>query len=901
MPREPYKKLLDIPLHAPDTSVPLMAKQIPENILWLPDARGFKKRPGSMAMAYEPNILEGEAAYMCQLLSVQTPAAKLAMYEDLDASWGGVTLNDKLKLSDSTIVGYRWGNGTSSNYGLFELNEYRAFVVPDAETAAGGAQRLTRSRLSRSDSAYYFGTDELATEVTDAMTVGELSLLALPSATLETSQAARLALTLSAEPLQSRRRMTDDKVFSLRAGEMASGGVSYAPLNGMNLGRIDAAANSSGAFIGGSGGPIFHYDGWRAYVAGCYDMRAFFGYGFDFDTSGAGVLSGVYKYTLSHKQQLPSGELVEGELMAKQVVPSVTTKQIQLDWGSEGSPPLLALTEVNRPYRMRAYTTNTTGNVITVTINEAHDLRVGDHVVLMKGGSFFNYVTSMTQGRTRVVAVNGQQVTFNGSNNIPWAGTTYITVGGYFQLYRTKAGGTLFYERAVYALPEIFTGGFTLTDNTADSALGNEYVETAFSREPTPSVVHSLCTHQGRLVALTTSANPYYVRYTDPVVVTNDEGTNQPVTEVSSPTVIWSPASSMHYFPAGNSFQLDTLAGDNAPRAVVSMNDVLYIFLSNAIYYVQGTLGEVGGYTVSLLSNQVGCRDPRSVLVVDDSIFFVSDRGLMQLSGTSLSDKAGIPIRRFLQEPDVITATYFWRNKNLLLLSANHMVQPETQSSSNTFKAQVSRSNAKKPYGWAATAGRPRTFVLDMTTGLWAVWNIDCYNGAVEQGDDLVIASPTITSASELHVPQPFLRLSDVCNWTDNGRQFTARYYSEWFDNGVPLLDKQFNRLVLYSNDNSEAGGQNFALSVHTERDWMAGSRLQDFGMTDFQTPGYGGAPYGSQPYGDPSRPYKVIPLSNQKVKSLRVVLENNEANGNFCINAMALETTDTYDQAKDS
>lgn len=125
------------------------------------------------------------------------------------------------------------------------------------------------------------------------------------------------------------------------------------------------------------------------------------------------------------------------------------------------------------------------------------------------------------------------------------------------------------------------------------------------------------------------------------------------------------------------------------------------------------------------------------------------------------------------------------------------------------------------------------------------------------------------------------------------------RYYSEWLDNGMPMVDKSYTRLSVFATDEVDTGGQSYALHVTTQRDWTS-DELDDMDVEDFAVSGYAGNGYASAPYADPSRPYKTIPLSTEKVKSLRIVLENSEPNGDICVTGMTLETSDSYENSKD-
>ncbi len=920
MPRDPYKKLLDSPLKPPDTSIPLASKSIPENILWLQDGRGFVKRPGSTPFASAPVPSVDNVPYMGQLLSILTPQGLL-----IDDN----PTNERNK-ETQTLIGYRygqvvfgdWSSSTPdyTNYGLFELKNYKAFVLSNAETAVGGTQSFTRSFLGRTDSQYYYGNGNARTAISDVDQVGSLTPLVAPSATFYNTklQGQQPALRLSAEPINTNKKFTADKRFDVAIGEMTPGGSGYAPLKNFSLGKIDAAQTESGSFIGGAGGPVFYYDGFRSYVMGAYDLNGLYystnnGGGTPFfeyqqvvpfaQAGAAGVLTGAYGYFITHCVKLRSGEIVEGNGIATPSV-SVSAQQIQFGYPSTylGLSGLLG-SSVKEAYNMKTYSTSTSsGSTTTLVINESHDIKAGDVLLLMKNGSKVdtaNLTDGLSAGEVRVTAVSGQTITL--SEAVSVSGTTYITYNSYFQVYRTVAGGSIYKQRAVFSYTELAAtnvGAVLFNDNAADNTLGADYIATPYTRAASPSVTHAVTSHQGRLVALSTAFNPYATRYGGPSFSTDTyEGSNVPFVDTAPVTLYWSPSSSMHYLPPENSL---TVPGSGTPMALVSIDDVLYIFMSDAIYYVQGTLGNVGEFTLHLLTREIGCRDARSVARVNNVIYFMSQDGLTALSGTSIDTSIGKPVRKLLQEPDRTTATYVWTSKNLLLVSANRSIDVQRQTTEQRYQTATNSAGLAPPYRYLATFTDPCTLVMDMTTGNWARWSIDCYNGAVEFKGDLIIA-PSNDTAQIYTSASLFKRLSDANNWTDSGEAFTARYFTEWFDNGAPMLDKQYNRLSIFATDSNSSGNSGFPLSVKTEVDWIPGRVLDSFDEEDLNTDGYASTPYASAPYGDLRRSYKTLPLTDENVKSLRVVIEDSSPNNDICITAMAVEVTDTFDNATDT
>jgi hypothetical protein len=627
--------------------------------------------------------------------------------------------------------------------------------------------------------------------------------------------------------------------------------------------------------------------------------------GLSLGTPVAGSLTGTFKYFITHVYKTTTGEIVEG-VPSSQVSATVSSKNIPVAISDGHGSVNTGI--VGYTYKMRSFACTTTEETlfgsVKIVITGFNDIKTGDRL------AFFTSSNRVGHAVVANVASDGQTVHAIkdiDSLSVDFSSCIFVSVDGWFRIYRTENGGSTFFLNREVCAAQLKTigDGSIFTDSLADATLitHDTYEAPAFTPTPTSASTHALALHQERLVALTAASNSWYYRLNGPPGVVGNSGTvnpqAEPVIEPSMLQVQFSPASSRHYFPPENSFFLPSTCGRNKPMALVSVNDVLYIFTSDSISYVQGSLGVEGGFSVQLLTDQLGCRDARSVVRIGTSVYFVSQLGLTRLQGTSLSYDEGSPIRTELLKPDTTTACYFWREKNLLLVSANQTVKYQNDEGSDTFRPEIGRTGAARPAEYLLPISKPRTFVYSFVAQKWSVWNIDCFNGAIETEEgDLVIAPALPTT---INAATTLIRLSDKCNFTDSGTAFTARYYSPWFDDGQPGVDKTYNRLDIFSTNTDGSGGQGFSLTVKTEKDWIAGATLQEAQISDFEVNGsYGNDGYAELPYGNPERPYKVLPLNNQKAKSLRVILENNEPNGDFCINALAIESANSYMNMKD-
>jgi len=80
---------------------------------------------------------------------------------------------------------------------------------------------------------------------------------------------------------------------------------------------------------------------------------------------------------------------------------------------------------------------------------------------------------------------------------------------------------------------------------------------------------------------------------------------------------------------------------------------------------VQGNLSDdASTYVVNQLTDQYGCRDPKSILKVGDSVWFVSSRGLAKVTGASVSFEEGKAVQSLITRTGFVTAAHFWQSKN---------------------------------------------------------------------------------------------------------------------------------------------------------------------------------------------------------------------------------------------
>lgn len=879
-PPLPYSKQLETPLPQPDISSAVNQVQLPENIRWQSGDRGFTKRYGSLPLLQMP-IVKGDVSFASgpiMLASVRTPAWLLNKGTDgtryLSSSMTLMFMYNQLyDAVDST--------GTPASVGLYEITKTSVGTLPTTSPFFG---RISRAEYSRTDPNYYI------TCLSGTTTLGDVTVPAswktfteVGSATGTGLSGTQAALTASLDPVDTNADVRDVSPFRTYSAYNVArpGGAALCAKFGTaagNNGNMSALSTSTGVFIGGGGGSVFYYDGFDTWLAGAPNLSV--DSAVSTGVAGAGVLTGNYRYFVTYRVRLESGEFVESEPCPTSATAIYAAQSGTISF-THGSASVGG-------YNYKTYATSTTGTVSTIVATTSVELNVGQTITF--------FLSGIRATRT-VTSISGSSIGLSASINL--SGTTYFSTGAGYTLYRTVAGGSVFYRLAEFA-PNSGTGLglITYTDNTSDAALTVEYTETATTRLPPPIMYsHAIAQHQNRLCVLSTSNVP-----TSPYV---EPSTSQ---SSSAPTLWISSAVSQLYFDARNTVTF-TYTGRDRPTGLISVNDLLYVFFNSKIYYIQGALSDATTFSVQLLDAKVGCTDPKSIVQVKDSIIFMSQHGLTELRGTTLNYDVGEEVKTILYDSAVKDVRcFFWTNENTLLVSANKQFVRKTTFGEPNFSPSFDDaifSNTASPVQFFITT-TPRTLAYSFEAKKWAVWDIDIYSGVTENADGELITIDRGTAVlMSFSDGSPYTlnirRLNPLCNWTDTGVPFTARWYSEWFDGGVPAVDKSFNRAQVFST-NTESIGQGFKLTVSTERDWQPGLTVDKFtDITDFKVDtGYAEQPYDSQPYGDPELSQKVFALSNQRCKSMRLVVENSEPNRNICISGAAIEVQPKYANMKD-
>ncbi len=847
------KRTPESPLVPPREDFGVNYKQVPLNLSWLPGSTGFRKRPGTRRIAGD-----GSDIYTA-IARVKLPANSVSYDSE-----------DKYPDTHKTLL---WNSTTST---ITELQKTLT-IKAAADDAFGRALEADDT-----DFFYYPANGVPVTAGTpgadDELTVAELMAAVPGSQTVYTGfnqdqlPASYLRLSQGAYDSYS----TFDAFVTTDLPRIVSGAIEIQ--HNPSISSCTAVTLGGTVFISGMAvGNVLHYDGFRVRQA-FVDMSE---YTPGITAQSAGALTGVYQWFATTRRYLPNGEIVESEPTAT-VTLTLSAENASFD-GITNIDYSHQADFTGDGYLTSASTGAQAFLILTDTVVEATRLHVGERLVIVRGDTGAHHVVSVT-------AISGQTVYLDRVVDLGASGVT-IGIGWAVVYYRTEAGGSLFYEVQTTVSD---TGATALYDSVADVNLGDPYSTTDFTRTPIPiDGVFAIAEHQGRLCALAVLGSLRRIDGTDSTGIEN-----LPV------SLRFSSASSAYYFPLENATALPL---GKVPVGLQSLNDVLYVFFDNCIYTVTGKLGlDDNGfptYTLSLLTSEIGCVAPRSFVTVGDELWFLSQLGLTSLSGNTFSTEAFQPVNNIIKQltdPRVTTATLL---QPLACIAFSIPVARIRFSGGNFVHPLYQRSLG---YGVSTDSNHlsisdfteAKTLIYDLNAKKWALWDIDLSFGAALSPDDdmLFIPKTEDTPGSYVHVLDP------LGNWCDNGEAFTLSYYTPWQDEGDPGVDKSYPRLAVFSTD-AISSGQYFDIAVTTERNWVRGVPMDQQTDEDGTLSGfaYGEGLYGDGPYGGPGQGVKVFQLSNQRVKSIRAILENSQPNRDFAINGTEFSAAAKYTSMLDA
>lgn len=512
--------------------------------------------------------------------------------------------------------------------------------------------------------------------------------------------------------------------------------------------------------------------------------------------------------------------------------------------------------------------------VITKSDGTPHDLLPGDCI--------YSWNPTTATGVWRYIThVSPTSITLDASTTT--VATQTWTLDS-IKIYRTEYGpGPTYY--LVNEIPTYLLSNYFDTVNDATLITRAPYEEPTFFPREAPTITSAVCTHQNRLIVAHDGAEtPFLQNGGSPRCL--DIAFTEPLSD---------------QFAVDTGFALEDSRAREI-RAMLSINDTLYIFTDRSVWYVQGSLASADSFQVHLMTEAFGAANNTSVQVVDGSIWCLTSAG--QLAVISGGGFEIIPEISRLSEPsrwntaEIVSARSLRRAQLVYDPSSRKLiahipwVTTERYVSATDFLGntavltEVGAPTTTSLNGSFQTLNPSTSSIEDPSKGLMYVIDFDNVienRPLVYKWDGLGAAGGLLSTSKGVFgiTREPGVNCAKSRVWTlddtiahDHGTAFEMSFVSTWLDLEDVQHSKRPIKLELLSGTEET---QNFSLSVKTELDWLNSVYVDQF-TADFKSgQGYDELPYDTQEYGDPNEALKVFGLSGQRTKAIRLTLSNSD------------------------
>ncbi len=637
------------------------------------------------------------------------------------------------------------------------------------------------------------------------------------------------------------------------------------------------------AYIAGMGLPLFCFDGFRTYVAGCPRLVD----GGSVLSSGGGGLTGTYGYKILKRVYNPDGSYTDGPTSAMgSASPAAQAVQItlpSLGWNELVNDNLFGSFNVAGASRTtvtahKCTTWTVTGNTDDeITLADASaELRPGERIVINPQSSSSGLGKTLRVGNApNAFASTTYTIPFLEGDLVGYT-PSVTSAGDAWVILRTVNGGSVYYERAILA-----NGTTMFSDNMSDATLtstSSPYLETAYDRAPPPVCTTAVVAHQTRIVV---AARPS-VHDTRTVDASLASASAQAFTDI-----VWSEPNTEH-FPAENGISMEGLC--NNVTGLASVGDVLYILADNGIWAVSGKLQDAETFTLHQLIGAYGCASPGSVLVDQGQAWYLTTKGTVaRLQNGAVEEFTGL-----LDDSDpghVLDETTACATEDRIYFFVPYGTRVASGFTEYAaFNTQNAVPTQKLVEAVQLNEDESVCLVFDKRLGVFYR-----YKGIAANGGACVVNGEVILATRYDDGETIVRRFNQACPF-DDGREIKMQIQAPFEAAEVPHVHKTFSRLTVFDGDNTSE----MSLNVKVERDWDEGRYIQQFPMDFRVDEGYGNQPYATDPYGDGVIPDKTVSLNNHKAKSLRVTIEHEDMTQNPVINGWALEYSDTTNEGRE-
>jgi hypothetical protein len=602
---------------------------------------------------------------------------------------------------------------------------------------------------------------------------------------------------------------------------------------------LSTAFISDCTYFTGTNAYLTKYDGNRVYKAGMDKPTVG---PTNPSTAGSGTLTGDYKWKYTIEYYDAKGNVIESDSSPEL---SVT--------GLSAQDPDITIPFVldDSGYNTDQATVSSGATSTTQTVTSGHTIKQGDVVAIKNSvtGTIERHIVNATTSTTLTLTVPPY------STLTPATNTNDIISSIVIRVWRTQAGGSLFYL-VHEEVNDGTTASFTFTDDNADSALGAEYIPPVKPRGDTPFGWKYISTWRGTMILSGKESEANSVIYSD----------------IDSP----------EYFPdPNNKFDVTHPRGTQI-RGIRALDNILYIFLEEAIASVSGDFS-TDSFVVDILSDEgVGCKSPHTIQEIGSSIWFLADSGVYSVSARGLKEESERIGPKFKLGNDFNyeqAVAFHWVDERKYVL-----MMPKTSTNS----------------GNRYTTDQTEIFVYDRFWDSWDVWkDMEFTSGMVEYDNKIYFVNRELdgpTSAVRRYLKK-IHNTGLTFDYADHENPISFTYKSHWETLGEPSMFKKYRRIKLFSLDASlnDFESESFEIRVQVENDYVP-TAISDVTL-DFGggSTGWGSSPWGSFPWGEVRLYTLKHKLNQNRAKSSRVVMTNQQVNQNVLISGYELDVVTPY------
>jgi len=317
-----------------------------------------------------------------------------------------------------------------------------------------------------------------------------------------------------------------------------------------------------------------------------------------------------------------------------------------------------------------------------------------------------------------------------------------------------------------------------------------------------------------------------------------------------------------------------------ANSGIQSLDNNLFIFKANSIFVVTGELNGTNFQVDTLSDEDVGCISNQSIVEYNRELWFLGNKGVYSVSGSSLTLRSKQIHSLFeteLRKVHSIRAfSIHWHEEDVLLINLPERI------GGNRFSSDS------------------RTLAFHSRTGSWSVWNnINLANGAAKFEEKIYFVQDQLsTSGANEFIVNTTLNTGTDIDYADNEAAVKVLYGSNWLSYGEPSVPKKHVRLKIYSLDTllQNFDETEFSIDIETQHEWTYTTVSK--GTLDFNEPtdGWGLFEWGVTPWGEPRSKHRRIRLKPQKTRVIRYIFSNTNIYENILLTGFEVEIASEHD-----